>query len=165
MQYCGASLFPFSGLGDLGGKAAWLYLPCLWKRNYDLMMFHSFPVAKEFLLAGSDMEQEKNTFPHVTRKAAKKSVRVTKWMWARFRKWKVTSAALYSPGNHVFIKSSLPSHSHVWLRQACKSKHFGAVQMVMEGTNSQIRLCCEAAFMSARTLVCLLTAAVKALVT
>lgn len=34
-------------------------------------MFHSCPLAKEFLLAGSDMEQEKNTLPHVTRKAAK----------------------------------------------------------------------------------------------
>lgn len=34
-------------------------------------MFHSCPtVAKEFLLAGSDMEQEKNTLLQVSRKAA-----------------------------------------------------------------------------------------------
>lgn len=37
-------------------------------------MFHSWPVAKEFFLAGSDMEQEKNTLPHVTRKAAQYKV-------------------------------------------------------------------------------------------
>lgn len=35
-------------------------------------MFHSWPVAKEFFLAGSDMEQEKNTLPHVTRKHSSK---------------------------------------------------------------------------------------------
>lgn len=34
-------------------------------------MSHSCPVAKEFLLAGSDMVQEKNTLSQVTRKAAK----------------------------------------------------------------------------------------------
>lgn len=37
-------------------------------------MFHSCPLAKEFLLAGSDMEQEKNTLPQVTSKAAKYKV-------------------------------------------------------------------------------------------
>lgn len=63
------------------------------------MMFHSCPVAKGFLLAGSEMAAGKKHLERQQNYLKEQTVRAIKWMLTKFRNWKVTYAALHSPGN------------------------------------------------------------------